>query len=102
MAIRYEIDVPLHTRAGQQLLPAHFDKTFDEFQDEFGFVECYSVYRPQPGRANPDEHEECVRFWFDAREVADTHTWVARWLDLTARARFASGDVSAAWYHPIT
>ena len=100
MTIRYEIDVPLQTRTGQQLLASHFDKTFDELQVEFGFVECRSVYRPQPGVANPDKHEECVRFWFDARDVSDTHIWLARWLDSTAQSRFANCAVWVAWYHP--
>jgi hypothetical protein len=77
LAIRYEIDVPLHTRAGNQLPPSDFDETFAELQDEFGFVECLSIYRPPLGKANPDEHDECIRFRFDAREVSDTHVAVA-------------------------
>ena len=100
MAIRYEIEVPVLAADGPELPAQNLRDTLGELWDEFGIVETSSVYRVVRGEPDPQRHREWIRFWFDAREVSETHNWIAKWWRSVLAPRYPGMDLFVVWYHP--
>lgn len=100
MPIRYQIDLPVRSSDRADFPPDLLRQTLSELFDEFGLVQTMAVYRSAPGESNPDRHEEWIRFWFDPREVSDTHEWIARWWQSVLTPRYRGIEPLVVWFHP--
>ncbi len=100
MAIRYEIDLPVLAPDGSVYPSDLLEHALEELGEEFGIVSTYSIYRPMAVKSAEPVHVEWVRFWFDPRDVQDTHEWIARWRKSVLAPRYRGIELSVVWFHP--